>query len=136
MRSLAALTTTLLTGTLLLAGSLLATPAHAAFAHADSYIELGASLPIARQIVPDSPCRDREQVEFRDHLWNTDWLGFAYDRGCAVALRRDLITNPPLLCTVLAHEFGHLGGLAHDPEPGSLMHPRVPARFEPCRGIR
>lgn len=28
---------------------------------------------------------------------------------------------PPLLCSVMVHEFGHLHGLQHSPDPGNIM---------------
>jgi hypothetical protein len=42
--------------------------------------------------------------------------------ACEIWLRSDWAGWPwPVLCTAIAHEFGHLSGLPHSPDPANIM---------------
>lgn len=121
-----------------------AAPAGAAttpdFRPADSYLELGAVLPVARGLFPQSPCRDREMVAWQDGLLTWPGLpgvytGLAWEPYCAVMLTRDLLHDTRALCVVVSHEFGHLAGLGHSDDPANLMHNPAPLRFAPCQRL-
>jgi hypothetical protein len=51
----------------------------------------------------------------------------------AALLRRE---TAMISCTVIAHEYGHLAGLPHDPtNPHSVMYPELVYTWQPCRDL-
>ena len=40
------------------------------------------------------------------------------------------------LCSVFVHEYGHIAGLPHSPDPLSVMYPRLVRNADVCRGKR
>lgn len=72
-------------------------------------------------------------------------IGGAVPARCTIELLAGMPwrANPGLLCTVIAHEWGHLvlgfnafasvnpGDPAHSPDPASIMY-RAPGAFAPC----
>jgi hypothetical protein len=60
--------------------------------------------------------------------------------GCWIALNPDQYPAPPgsdpvpwrtAMCTIVAHEWGHLIGVPHSSDPASLMYPFVPVGVLP-----
>lgn len=100
-----------------------------------SAAEVQQSISIAHAAWPNSPCSGRETV-----LWDlTDstgaLLGRAFPKVCTVHIDWPNIVNDKapafdsrhliMLCSVLTHEFGHLDGLGHSPDPKSIMFAEI-----------
>ena len=103
-----------------------------------------ATVAIARQAWPGSPCEGREQILYAPYL-GANALGpitgaADVNGSCAVTLRSDL--DAISMCFVLVHELGHLAGYAHTPEPGSPQDARAnvmrpaPGRWDACDAAR
>ena len=56
--------------------------------------------------------------------WNpTEAYGNAPEnRHCVVTLNSDASFDWPMLCTVMVHEYGHLSGQQHSPDPANVMY--------------
>jgi Matrixin len=102
---------------------------------------LAQFLPIARAAWPGSPCAGREAV----HLSGDAALraeapaiagpgealnGMAAPETCEVWLASSM--SPRTFCSVLVHEFGHLGGLQHTTTPGDVMNGAGDIDYAPC----
>lgn len=62
--------------------------------------------------------------------WNNPGENF----DCRIDLNADSDFDWPKLCTVMAHEIGHLAGQAHAAGPGQLMSPVYSAPLPACDG--
>jgi Matrixin len=69
-----------------------------------------------------------------------DAWAYASAGSCWIALRPTAYPAPPrmdltwwraAMCTTTAHEWGHLLGYGHSPDPSSLMYPYVPVGAVP-----
>ena len=104
-----------------------------------------AAFAVADHHWPHSACRGREQIVPVPESWLTGQsvdtlsggtiMGMArvHDSRCVVYLDTDLTWTQTLLCITAEHEFGHLLGLGHSPDPGSVMS-AVNARSADCEG--
>ncbi|GAC1442216.1 MAG: hypothetical protein NVSMB51_22380 [Solirubrobacteraceae bacterium] len=65
-----------------------------------------------------------EQVNALSNWWNpTESYGNApQNRHCSVTLNQGVAYDWPMLCTVIVHEFGHLAGHQHSPDPNDVMY--------------
>jgi hypothetical protein len=98
----------------------------------------GPAIQQARQIAIAhwgiSPCNGDVPVAWArlapDENGRATWTNPFHDYGdpagntrCSVALNTRQDWTWPKLCTVLTHEFGHLAGNAHSPDPNDVMFP-------------
>ena len=54
---------------------------------------------------------------------------------CTVDFNRDLSYDWPRFCTVLVHEFGHLTGHQHSPDPNDVMAPYYNHPIAQCQAV-
>lgn len=85
---------------------------------------------IADSYYPNSPCHGRVvvvpvAVSRLDALWPDLATGMvAYVSDCRVEVAWSVWDGAPWrqVCRGLVHEYGHLAGLGHSPDPASVMH--------------
>lgn len=89
-------------------------------------------LPTARAQWPDSPCVGKEQVDLGADLsiYSRDDAGVAFPSECRVEISAGL--DDYFFCVALTHEFGHLAGYGHNPDPASIMNAYMPTDYKPC----
>ncbi|MGE0363735.1 MAG: matrixin family metalloprotease [Vicinamibacterales bacterium] len=106
---------------------------------------VAATLAVADNAVSPNPCAGREKIvpvspqeAQYAYAMNPTVLGFAqiggdYRGDCIVHLIPDNLASSTaaLLCSVIAHEIGHLTGRYHSDDPNDLMYPMVPV-IAPC----
>jgi hypothetical protein len=83
------------------------------------------AIAVANAHWPASPCAGREQISWIKSDAMADFAATAYPAQCAVTVAWNQVaqagTAPAFMCTVLEHEFGHLSGLGHSPDPNNVM---------------
>lgn len=62
-----------------------------------------------------------------------DVVGLADLRTCQITLDPRLFTVAGQPCQVTIHEYGHLLGLGHAPDPSDIMYPVMQSPRWPCR---
>lgn len=90
----------------------------------------------ARSSWPGSPCAGREDVTIMDRAAFDAAMGQPgigghawYDGSCRVLIAADQLTyltseaGRAAVCTLVAHEFGHLAGYRHSDDPADVMWP-------------
>jgi hypothetical protein len=140
----------LLVGVLALGGLTLGTErarATSGPSHLTSQQVAAAAVPIARRAWPGSRCAGRERVTVDNRglaaearreglIRGQRFLGYAVgapflrhrrSEDCLVIVRAGM--SPQRLCSVLAHEFGHLAGRRHTRT--GIMAPRISV-YPPC----
>ncbi len=66
----------------------------------------------------------------------TDIDGDPHDfTNCTVTLSTSYTQTPQERCSTLVHEFGHLTGHAHSPDPTNVMYPELVRIFPPCMAV-
>ena len=100
----------------------------------------GGRIRVAKRIaarVMDDPCRGEVRtiraklppdVNARS-LWAGDESPF---RDCVIVFPSDRHHAWAKFCSVMIHEYGHLAGRAHSPDPGSVMYPHYVRRNPHC----
>lgn len=71
--------------------------------------------------------------------WANDggiWSSPAANTDCSVVLNAAVAFDWPKLCTVLVHEYGHLTGHRHSPNPRSVMYAYYVRPYPPCARVR
>jgi hypothetical protein len=107
--------------------ALVATAALSSSAQADVWTpaETTKAIAVADAHWPASPCHGREQITWIKTATTADFAGTAYPDECATTIAWNQVAaqdpSPAFLCTVLEHEFGHLAGLGHSPDPNNVM---------------
>lgn len=91
---------------------------------------LDASTRLAERVW-HHPCNGRVDVIIQDLGPKYDgWAEFNHTTRPYTDCRAVIDVKPwwssPHLCTVVLHEYGHLAGLDHSPNPRSVMHPYSP----------
>jgi hypothetical protein len=98
----------------------------------------GAAFQAARQIAIEhwamTPCHGDVDIgwgklpgdENAESTWTNQYQDYGdpeHNTLCSVTFNTKQNWDWPKLCTVLAHEFGHLAGNAHSADPGDVMFP-------------
>jgi hypothetical protein len=96
----------------------------------------GPAMQAARQIAVEhwamDPCHGDVDIswgklpaeENAESSWTNQYRDFgdpAHNELCSVTLNTRQDWDWPKLCTVFVHEFGHLAGHDHSPDPGDVM---------------
>jgi len=110
-----------------LIATLAATAALASTAQADLWTpaQTAKAIAVADAHWPASPCHGREVITWIKSAPLADVAGLAHPDFCATTIAWNQVAaedpSPAFLCTVLEHEFGHLAGLDHSPDPNNVM---------------
>jgi len=110
-----------------LIAALVATAALASSALADVWTpaQTAKAVAVADAHWPASPCKGREAITWVKSAATADFAATAYPALCATTVAWNQVAaadpSPAFLCTVLEHEFGHLAGYEHSPDPNNVM---------------
>lgn len=65
------------------------------------------------------------------------FVGETFERRCLIVLNSAFVAGDPqwLVCEAVLHEWGHLMGRGHSPNPRSIMFYVLGRRHRPCAGM-
>lgn len=91
---------------------------------------IATALAIAATYFGPTLCGPPNVIDYP--LFPPDVAGVAMP-DCTIIVNDSRRMTPGTVCTVVVHEYGHLAGHGHSPDPDNVMHPTFVKVFEPCR---